>query len=198
MEFNNEYWSKRYEQKNDGWDIGSISTPLQEYIHQLTDKKISILIPGCGNSYEAAYLLQNGFNNITLVDISSTLCKIIAHKFAPYIGKGLSIICGNFFELNGQYDLILEQTFFCALDPRLRKSYADKMQCLLKPSGKLVGVFFDRNFEGGPPFSGSESEYRQLFQQQFSISIMQLCYNSILPRKGSELFVKLKKNDLLV
>ena len=69
------YWSNRFEQEDTPWDIGFVSTPIKEYIDQLTDKNISILIPGCGNCYEAGYLLQNGFNNITLIDISPTLTK---------------------------------------------------------------------------------------------------------------------------
>ncbi len=184
------YWSKRYVANEAGWDTGSITTPLKEYFDQLTDKNISILIPGCGNSYEAGYLLQNGFTNITLIDISSVLCKNIEQQFAQYLPKGLQIICGDFFEHTGQYDLIIEQTFFCALHPSVRKSYAEKMQELLKPGGKLVGVLFNRSFEGGPPFGADENEYRKLFEKYFIVEIMEPCYNSIKPRAGAELFVK--------
>jgi methyl halide transferase len=193
MELDETYWSKRYEDNNAAWDIGDISTPLQQYINQLTDKNIAILIPGCGNSYEAAYLLQQGFANITLIDISTTLCKIIEYKFAAYLGNGLTIICGDFFELQGQYDLIFEQTFLCALNPSLRKKYVEKMQQLLKPGRKLIGVLFNKNFENNPPFGGNETEYRELFHQFFSIEIMEPCYNSIIPRNGAELFIKLKR-----
>ena len=54
-----------------GWDIGYPSTPLKEYIDQLKDKSITILIPGCGNAYEAAYLFERGFKQVTLVDLSA-------------------------------------------------------------------------------------------------------------------------------
>lgn len=40
-----EYWNNRYLQHQTGWDIGTVSTPLKEYIDQLSDKQISILIP---------------------------------------------------------------------------------------------------------------------------------------------------------
>jgi hypothetical protein len=43
-----------------GWDLGQVSPPLKAYIDQLTDKNLRILIPGCGNSYEAEYLLEKG------------------------------------------------------------------------------------------------------------------------------------------
>lgn len=192
MELDDNYWSGRYAGQTDAWDIGSISTPLKEYFEQLTDKSISILIPGCGNSYEAEYLLQSGFTNVTLIDISSVLCKNLEEKFAQHASQ-LKIICGDFFKHAGQFDLIVEQTFFCALDPSLRKNYAEKVFELLKPSGKLTGLLFNKDFEINPPFGGSENEYRQLFSPEFIIEIMEPCYNSIDKRKGTELFIKIKK-----
>ena len=193
MELDNNYWSNRYSNDTATWDTGKITPPQKAYFDQLTDKEINILIPGCGNSYEAEYLLQNGFTNITLIDISATLCKALEEKFAAHLQKELQIICADFFEHKGQYDLIIEQTFFCALDPSFRNKYAEKMQQLLKTKGKLAGLLFNRDFDGGPPFSGNENEYRQLFQQHFDIAIMEACYNSIAPRRGAELFIKLIK-----
>ena len=191
MPLDDNYWSNRYTNQTTAWDTGAITAPIKNYIDQLTDKEISILIPGCGNSYEAVYLLKNGFSNITLIDISKVLCEKLSIKFAPYLHNGLQIIYGDFFEHFALYDLIIEQTFFCALDPSFRNSYAVKMLQLLKPGGKLVGVLFNKQFESGPPFEGSESEYLELFQPYFKIEIMEECYNSIPPRSGAEIFIKM-------
>ncbi len=188
-----QYWSNRYSSHTHTWDAGRITTPLKDYIDKLSDKNISILIPGCGNSYEAEYLLQNGFSDITLLDMSVFLCRQLQEKLKQFSSKQLQIICTDFFEHDGQYDLIIEQTFFCALNPTLRKAYADKMHDLLKPVGKLAGLLFNRAFEHGPPFGGSEKEYRELFEPCFVIQTMELCVNSIEPRKGSELFIELCK-----
>ena len=191
MKFDDKYWSDRYLNQTTAWDAGAITTPLKNYIDQVTNKHISILIPGCGNSYEAAYLLQNGFSNITLIDISTVLCEKLSTGFAEYLHKGLQIICGDLFEHHALYDLVIEQTFFCALYPFLRNRYATKMHELLKPGGKLVGVLFNKFFEGGPPFGGSKTEYRELFLPYFTIEIMEPCNNSIAPRSGTELFIKM-------
>lgn len=193
MELDDTYWSHRYSENAIGWDAGIITQPLKDYIDQLTDKHIKILVPGCGNSHEAGYLLVQGFTNITLIDISSVLCKNLEEKFEANRAKGLKIICGDFFAHGGSYDLIIEQTFFCALNPSLRKQYAEKMHQLLKPGGKLVGVLFNRPFTAGPPFGGNENEYRSLFQPYFNIDLMENSYNSIPARKEAELFVKLIK-----
>ena len=188
------YWDERYNQNNDPWSIGSISTPLKEYIDQLTDKTLSILIPGCGNAYEARYLLEQGFTNITLIDISPALVKAIQNELSAYNDKQLRIICDDFFNLKDQFDLIIEQTFFCALDPASRENYIDKMHELLKPGGKLVGVLFNCSFEVSPPFAGNKKEYEELFSKRFDIKTMENCYNSIPKRAGNELFVIFEKN----
>ncbi len=186
-----DYWSNRYKQQQTGWDIGYGSTPLVEYLQSITDKTSSILIPGCGNAYEAEWLLQHGFTNVTVLDISPVLTAALKERFKD---QPLNIITGDFFEHQQQYDLILEQTFFCALDPSLREQYIQHMNRLLKPGGKLVGVLFNRQFEGGPPFGGTKEEYEPLFSKQLHIKKMELCTNSIPPSKGSELFLIAEKH----
>lgn len=190
---NENYWSSRYKNNDVAWDMGEVSLPLKEYFDQLTDKYISILIPGCGNAYEAEYLLQQGFKNITLIDISPLPVDKLKKQFSAFLNKEIHIICGDFFTLNQTFDLIVEQTLFCAIYPSLRTDYANKMNELLNANGKLTGVFFNRTFDAGPPFSGSRTEYNLLFKNKFQIRTMDECFNSINPRKGSELFVILQK-----
>ena len=181
------YWNERYLQGNTGWDMGRVSPPLQAYFDQLTRKDISILIPGCGNSYEAQYLLQNGFTNITLLDISPVLIGRLRERLPAT--PALNLLQADFFDHHGQYELIVEQTFFCALDPALRPAYVDQMHRLLKPGGHLAGLLFDRDFPGGPPFGGHKDEYQHLLEKKFRIKTLAPCYNSIKPRAGTELFL---------
>lgn len=191
------YWDTRYQQAQTGWDVGHISTPLKDYFDQLTDKNQAILIPGCGNAYEATYLLQNGFTDVTLLDISPKLVENLRLKLVDFEEVGaVKIVLQDFFEHTGQYDLIIEQTFFCALDPSLRLNYARKMYELLKPNRRLVGLLFDKTFEGGPPFGGSVAEYQVLFEPYFELQIFEKAYNSIRPRAGAELFVKMIKPQI--
>lgn len=81
MELNENFWNDKYITNQTGWDLKAPSTPLKEYIDQLEDKNIRILIPGCGNAYEAEYLLEQGFTNITLIDISEIVVEKIKEKF---------------------------------------------------------------------------------------------------------------------
>lgn len=187
-----DYWNNRYITETTGWDLGQVSPPLQAYIDQLADKNIQILIPGCGNTYEADYLIKKGFTNITLIDIAGALVESLQKKYRDI--PNIKIIQGDFFEHSGQYDLVLEQTFFCALNTALRKRYADTMFALLKPEGKLTGLLFNRQFEEqGPPFGGSMAEYEQLFAGKFILKTLAPAYNSFSKRRDTELFMILVK-----
>ncbi|MBC7936445.1 MAG: methyltransferase domain-containing protein [Rhizobacter sp.] len=186
------YWNERYQKGETSWDIGYAAPALKAYIDQLDNKNIAILIPGCGNAHEAAYLLQQGFTNVTLIDISKLAAEAVKEKLSSYADK-LKVIRGDFFELQQKFDLILEQTFFCALHPSLRKNYAAKIYDLLKENGKLAGLLFDRSFDDSPPFGGDKAEYMDLFAPLFDILLMERAYNSIERRAGTELFMIARK-----
>ncbi|TXT34436.1 MAG: thiopurine S-methyltransferase [Chitinophagaceae bacterium] len=181
------FWSDKYQNNSTQWDLGLVSPPIKQYIDQLTNKDCRILIPGCGNAYEAAYLLEQGFTNITLIDIAEPLVQSLQKKYKN--DSRIQIILGDFFNHQGQYDLIIEQTFFCAIDPSLRTNYVIKMSQLIAKGGKLVGLLFNRSFEGGPPFGGNKEEYIHLFSPTFSIKKLETCYNSFKKREESELFM---------
>lgn len=191
-QFDKEYWSSRYKNNETGWDLGEVSAPLKAYIDQLEDKNISILIPGAGNSYEAEYLFGKGFKNVTVIDIAEQPLLNIRERMPDF--PSTQLIHQDFFEHTTQYDLILEQTFCCALDPHLRPKYAGQVHQLLKPEGKLVGVYFTDPLNAQtPPFGAPKDEYVQLFSDKFKILTMEPCYNSIKPRAGRELFMILEK-----
>ncbi|MGX7666809.1 methyltransferase [Flavobacterium pedocola] len=187
MNLNKDYWENRYQTNDAAWDVGTITTPLKEYIDQIQDKNLKILIPGAGNGHEADYLYSKGFTTIYVADFAETPLRNLKERIPGFPKEHL--IQSDFFELEDTFDLILEQTFFCALNPSLRKQYVSKMHSLLKPDGKLFGLLF--NFPlttEGPPFGGSKEEYLDLFSEQFTIKTLESAHNSIKPRAGRELF----------
>lgn len=186
-----DFWDKRWQDKETGWDVGAVSAPLRDYMDQLTDKNMRILIPGCGNAYEAEYLWEKGFQNTFIVEISKLAIDSF-RKRCPFFPED-HIFHQDFFELEEKFDLVLEQTFFCAINPEKRADYAKKMSEILNPGGKLSGLLFDFPLESGPPFGGTEQEYRSYFEPYFTIKLMERAHNSIKPRQGRELFFQLVK-----
>jgi SAM-dependent methyltransferase len=190
LNFNKEYWEQRYKNEQMGWDIGYVSTPIKEYINQLENKELKILIPGCGNAYEAEYLIEKGFKNVYVIDWSEIALKKFSGR-APHFPPA-NLFNEDFFGHKGQYDIIIEQTFFCALDPSMRADYAKKMHELLKPGGKLTGLLFeDKLNDDHPPFGGSKEEYVKYFEPYFEFKTFEKSYNSIKPRAGKEIFINL-------
>ena len=187
----NQFWEDRWSTQQIGWDLGQVSPPIANYIKQLSDKNIKILIPRCGNAYEAEYLIENGFTNVFIVEIAKGAIDSFVERYPKFPKK--NIIHSDFFEIDDQFDLIIEQTFFCAINPELRQQYVKQMTKLLKSNGKLAGLLFNTDFAGGPPFGGDKKEYLGLFSDAFNIDVMSESYNSIKPRQGKELFIILRK-----
>ncbi|MFY9242517.1 MAG: methyltransferase domain-containing protein [Polaribacter sp.] len=192
MDLSADFWNHKYINNKTGWDLGVISPPLKAYFDQLVDKDLKILIPGGGNSYEAEYLYNNGFQNIFVVDLSEIPLQNIKKRIPNF--PDAQLIQADFFNLNDTFDLVIEQTFFCAIHPSLRPNYAQKMYEILKPTGKLVGLLFDAVLnDNHPPFGGNQKEYRTYFQTYFKNIQMDSCYNSFHNREGMELFVNIIK-----
>lgn len=192
MDLSANFWGKKYTSNKIGWDLGIVSPPLKAYFDQLENKELKILIPGGGNSYEAEYLFKTGFKNVYVVDISNKPLSNLKKRVPNFPSSQL--INANFFDIDSTFDLIIEQTFFCAIDPNLRAKYASKINDLLSKNGKLVGLLFDAKLnEDHPPFGGSKEEYSTYFKAYLNITKMESCYNSYHNRKGMELFVILHK-----
>lgn len=185
-----DFWNNKYKNEQTGWDLGQVSPPLKTFIDGLQDKSQRILIPGAGNAYELGYLLEEGFENVTIIDIAP---KLIEELKKRYDTSKATVIEGDFFAFDGTFDLILEQTFFCAIDPDLRDDYVKQMHKLLAPKGRLCGVLFDRSFEGGPPFGGNREEYKQRFGELFNIQKLEACRNSHPARDGAEVWIEVVK-----
>lgn len=187
------FWDNCYLENHTGWDLSAVSPPLKNYIDRLSNKDISILIPGCGNAYEAEYLFEKDFKKVTIIDFSAVVTKRLREKFK---GLPVKIVNQNFFDHEGKYDLILEQTFFCALHPSLRKDYVEKCFELLNDNGRLAGVFFNKKYIAEePPYIANDEEYHRLFKPRFDFMKYEECKDSIPPRLGREVFFEFQKKD---
>jgi SAM-dependent methyltransferase len=188
MELKSDYWDHQYQNGRTGWDIGYAAPAIVEYFQQKNNKELKILIPGAGNAWEAEYLWKTGFKNLFVLDFSQQAVDSFQRRFPDFPSS--HIFKENYFHHHGQYDIIVEQTFFSSLSPHLRVQYAEKAYHLLKPKGKLVGLLFNHpfNFEG-PPYGGSPEEYKRILEKHFFLKTFRNAYNSIKPRKGRELFI---------
>ena len=191
-----EFWEQRWKEGNTGWDIGYPAPAIMKYLDSITDKSINILIPGCGNAYEAQGIYDLGYKNIWVIDITAQAVTSFADRCPDFPRN--QIIHGDFFdckelEEQGGFDLIIEQTFFCAIHPQQRDNYCRRMAELMREEGQLVGLLFDFPLDSGPPFGGSRKEYQDRFSRYFSEVKIESCQNSIQPRLNRELWIEMAK-----
>lgn len=192
MNLDKDYWNNRYLEENIPWDAGSITRPIKEYIDGLEDKNLRILIPGAGTGHEATYLHQQGFTNVYICDWAPKALSLFQER-VPSFPKS-HLLCQDFFTLELEVDLIIEQTFFCAIPRTLRPSYAEKTAALLQEQGKVIGLLFAQEFDkNGPPFGGTKEHYLAIFSPHYTIETLEMCRNSIKPRAEKEFFIQLLK-----
>ncbi|MDG2344377.1 MAG: SAM-dependent methyltransferase [Flavobacteriales bacterium] len=191
----NTYWDNRYNNNDIGWDIGKVSNPIKYWLDSQIDRSKKILIPGAGSGFEAGYAYAAGFKNVYYLDFSTVAAKKFKTQFPDFPPN--QILANDYFNLsnfNDFFDVIIEQTFFCAISPNKRVLYINKAYELLEKNGKIVGLLFNVNFnEESPPFGGSKEDYELLFKTKFNILKLEACYNSVSPRLNNELWISLQK-----
>jgi SAM-dependent methyltransferase len=128
-----------------------------------------VLVPGCGVGHDVAFLVSRGID-VQGLDIAP---KAIERAKARYPELAERFVLGDLFELKGEFDAVVEHTCLCALPPEWREKYREAVASLLKPCGRLIGVFFINPEmdpgESGPPFGISEAELKALMAPQFEL-----------------------------
>ena len=191
---NENFWNNRYLENNTGWDLGAISPAIKKWFDTKKNKDLQILIPGAGKGHEVKYGFDNGFNNIHYLDISTEAVTFFKDN-CPNLPKE-QILISDFFDLKKDlfFDVVIEQTFFCAINPALRKSYVKKTHEILKKNGCIIGLLFNKKFDNqGPPFGGFYEEYIELFSDLFIIEKLENSVRSVHPRKENEFWIKMRK-----
>lgn len=161
-------WDQAYQENFTPWDKGQPSPALVEFFerHELTGR---VLVPGCGVGHDVAFLVSRGLDAIGL-DIAPTA---IERAKARYPELAERFVLGDLFELKDSFDAVVEHTCLCALPPEWREKYREAVAGLLKPGGRLIGVFFINPEmdpgETGPPFGISEVELKALMAPRFEL-----------------------------
>jgi hypothetical protein len=184
-------WNERYQSKDTPWDL---SGPTPEFARILDagilPPKGRVLVPGGGRGHDAILFNKRGYE-VDLVDfapsaIEAALLECSRQKAVVYT------YTRDFFDLpnvgyhQGHYDVLLEYTFFCAINPEKREAYVKTAAALLRTGGTLLGLFFPTKIDkAGPPFEVHEDEVRALFSPYFDVKI-EKPQQSVKPREGRE------------
>nr|CAN68137.1 hypothetical protein VITISV_035654 [Vitis vinifera] len=158
-------WEEKWQQGLTPWDLGK-ATPIIEHLHQagaLPNGRT--LIPGCGRGYDVvAIACPERF--VVGLDISdSAIKKAKESSSSSWNASHFIFLKADFFTWNPTelFDLIIDYTFFCAIEPDMRPAWASRMQQLLKPDGELLTLMFPiSDHTGGPPYKVSIADYEKV------------------------------------
>lgn len=190
-------WEKCWEEGVTPWDTGQPTPLLLNLVQSGSLPKGRILVPGCGNGYDVVAIASPGRYALGL-DISSTAIKK-AKEWSSSLSNAsnFDFLAADFFtwQPKEMFDMVFDYTFFSALEPSLRSSWAKKIANVLKPDGELITLIYLHNDQGsGPPYNNSVADYEEvLIPEGFrAISIVDNEL-AIKPRMGKEKLARWKR-----
>ena len=191
-----QFWEDIYLDNDAGWDLGGTTPVFDNIANQLNQGKVCIV--GCGNGYDAVMFSQKGFE-VTAVDFAPS-AVIALETMSEKENVNVQILQSDIFCLSPKYDSIfdyvIEQACFCAVNPERRQEYERLVYNILKPGGKLIGLWFplDKTIEdGGPPWGITINEVKSIFNNGWIIEREEFSEMSIQPRKNREKLIIFRK-----
>jgi len=191
-----QFWEDIYLADDAGWDLGGITPAIESIADTITPGKVCIL--GCGRGYDAVMFAKKGFK-VTAVDFAPSAIKAV-RNLAKKSDVVVQAIQDDIFSLTHEhcntYDYVIEHTCFCAIYPKRRSEYEELVKKILKPKGKLIGLWFplDKTIEdGGPPWGTSVDEVKSIFKNGWIIEREEFPNLSIKSRKGREKLIIFRK-----
>lgn len=165
------FWDQRYASGETPWVLRKIPHTLRSFLKKRPTRK-RILIPGCGTDHGVIKAFADAGFEVTAIDFSPVALaetKKALGNFGP--GRTGRIIRADFFksDFGKRFDLVYERTFLCAMHPRKWTGYAKRVAELLRPGGKLIGIFFYGTEPEPPPYPIHEAQAKELFGKYFRL-----------------------------
>ena len=195
-EDNAQFWEEIYLADDTGWDLNG-PTPIFEHIAKSLEPR-RLCIIGCGRGYDAVMFAKKGFD-VTAVDFAPSAIRALK-ELAKQEMVDVNVVQRDIFllvpEFQGFFNYVIEQTCFCAIHPSRRKEYESLVKAILKPGGKLIGLWFplDKQLdEGGPPYGTTIDEVKSVFNIGWKVEKEGFQDLSTDPRKGREKLIIFKR-----
>jgi SAM-dependent methyltransferase len=191
------FWNDLYCSEKAGWELNQPHGVLPAFVPKLKLSRSRVLVLGAGSGNDAAWFAQQG-HIVTAVDFSHEAIARAKQKYGHL--ENLRFVQADVLQLphsmDGQFDLVVEHTCYCAIDPTQRNELVRAWRRCLSDSGRLLGIFFVFEKREGPPFGGSEWEVRERLKKGFRPLYWFRWRQSGPARLGTELVVFAEKRQL--
>ena len=159
-------WDQRFRDETTPWERRGLHPAFVDWRDNGAFDDIErVIVPGCGRAHELQAFAALGKAAIG-ADLSATA---LAWQKAHLEKAGLSaeLIEADIllWRPDAPLDAVYEQTFLCAIPPRLREEYEQAVHAWLKPGGKLFALFMQKEEPGGPPYGCAIPAMQDLFPE---------------------------------
>lgn len=162
-----EFWDWRYRNGRTPWDAGAVPAALARFLQTHPGQGASVLIPGCGSGWEIEAFAAAGYA-VTAIDFSPAAVARARGRLPLELHDRVHE--GDFFTYafaGAPFDLMYERTFLCALPPDRWPEVAARSAQLVRPGGRVIGLYVFGPKDDGPPFPLDPGEDDRLFSPQF-------------------------------
>jgi SAM-dependent methyltransferase len=161
------FWNQRYASGETPWVLHEIPATLRSFLKR-TRRKGRVLIPGCGTDHGVIKVFADAGFEVTAIDFSPVALAETKKGLGNFNGK---IMRADFFksDFGRRFDLVYERTFLCAMHPRRWARYAKRVAELLRPGGKLIGIFFYGTEPEPPPYPINKPQAAEIFGKYFRL-----------------------------
>jgi len=185
-----DFWHQKWEKNEIGFHMGKANPMLVKHLHKMSLTKGSrIFLPLCGKTLDISWLLSEGFrvvgSELSEVAIEQLFIELGAEPQLSKSGtlklfsaENIDIFCGDIFDLSnetlGMVNAIYDRAALVALPKVMRDQYTAHLRKITNTAPQLLISFeYDQNLMEGPPFSVSNDEVKQHYQDYYKISLVE-------------------------
>jgi thiopurine S-methyltransferase len=186
----NDFWLERWDKEEIGFHQNEFNAYLLQYWQELQlEQNSQVFVPLCGKSHDMIWLQQQG-HTVLGIELSSiavqAFFKEYGHparhsshgKLERSEANGISILCGDFFDLskNDMVNIgaVYDRASLIALPPEMRERYARHLLNILPPATKilLITIDYPQQEMSGPPFAVSAAEVETLYRDHAEVRLL--------------------------
>ena len=184
-------WLDRWQKNQIGFHEGEVNPYLKQYIADFNLKAGDrIFMPLCGKAHDMAWLAKQGFEVIG-IELSSVAIEAFFTEFKMQYQQfesdrfilrksgNIMLFEGDYFDLQAQdlegCKLVFDRAALIAIDEANRSRYSQHMMDITPSADDmfLITLNYDQSIMSGPPFSVTENEVFQHYQDNYEIKLLE-------------------------
>lgn len=189
-------WQEAWREGRIPWDAGRAAPSLVELVEGEEIPTGRALVPGAGSGYDVLALASPDRHTVGLDLADGAKERFESLRQRESIPKEWAeMVVADFFDWQPDepFDVIWDYTFLCALEPEMRRRWAERVDELLATGGELVTLIFpvfdpadNRDPLDGPPYPLTPELVRDLLEPRFEPFYLEPATASHEGRAGKE------------